>query len=681
MKKVIAGILVGALFSSFLVPIVVIPLVFKAAEEAIEQAAECAVGGAVTGPANLVINGVELGAGLVDGAIDAGGSLIDFGGGLFGIGDDDDGFKWTEGQLQIASTFLSVGLTYQYHPDETKQIGERELISILAAGLVETQLQNLPHGHDSSVGTLQLLAMHGTFEERMNLEFQARWYFDTLLFYLPEPSDREQLEIGEISAIVERPAEEYRDRYADRVEEATALYNALSPSLSGSIALIGDGQSVATQSEVVDYIEDGGWQTVLFDAQVGRTTAEAVAIADEWQNEYEPSLWIFDLGSSDLGGITSVSDATALIELLEDPLPDNANQAWVTIYDENSNSDELFNEALAILDARTPNFNTVGWSEYVVAHPEVVRSDGKSFTTQGNAQRAALISRVAIDPVSFGFDETKIGVAGGGFTLALPGACQVGSSILGFAKGAVGAVFNPISTGQSFAGWVFGQSGIEYTDTEIMIQQSEEIDPSQIRPGDLLVFREDPGVDEITSLAFYIGGSEMIREAQAGEIVITEEIDWLANFTVHRLDSFDDVDSNISHIDYDETVVTRGIRVHPSIERNVLRMVDAIAAEEGLTLSGGGWRSNESQIELRKAHCGTTHYAIYEMPSDHCTPQTARPGSSMHERGLALDLNCNGELINTRENPCYLWLVVNAERRFGFKNLPSEPWHWSTNGN
>ena len=681
MKKLIAGILVGVLFSSFLVPIILIPVIFQAAEEAIERAAECAVGGAVTGPANLVINGVELGAGLVDGAVDAGGKLIDFGGGLFGIGDDDDGYKWKEGQLQIASTFLSVSLTYQYHPDESKRIGEREQISILAAGLVESELQNVPHGHDSSVGVLQLLAMHGTFEERMNLEFQANWYFDTLLFYLPEPSDRERLEIGEIWATVERPAEEYRYKYQERVEEATALYNALSPSLSGSIAILGDGQSVSGQSEIVDYIEDGGWQTVLFDAQIGRTISDAVPIAEEWQNEYEPSLWVFDLGSSELGKITSVGDATELIELLEEPLPDNANQAWVTIYDETSNGDELFNEALAIRDARTQNFNVVQWSDYVVDHPEVVRNDGQTFTSRGNAQRAALISRVAIDPVSFGFDESKIGLAGGLHSFSLPGACDVGSGILGFAKGAVGAVFNPLSAGQSFTNWVFSQSGIEFTDTEQMLLESEEVGPSQIRPGDLLVFRDDPESDDITTLAFYIGGSEMIQEAEAGEIVVAEEIDWLANFTVHRLDSFDEVDSNIDNVSYDEAVLASGIRVHPSIERNVTRMVDAIAAEEGLTLSGRGWRSIESQCELRKAHCGSTHYAIYEMPPDQCTPQTARPGKSMHQRGLALDLNCNGELITSRSNPCFLWLVANAEQRFGFKNLPSEPWHWSTNGN
>jgi LAS superfamily LD-carboxypeptidase LdcB len=47
----------------------------------------------------------------------------------------------------------------------------------------------------------------------------------------------------------------------------------------------------------------------------------------------------------------------------------------------------------------------------------------------------------------------------------------------------------------------------------------------------------------------------------------------------------------------------------------------------------------------------------------------------MHERGLAVDFrNCS-----VRSTACYQWLAGNAAR-FGFFNLPSEPWHWSTTG-
>lgn len=127
-----------------------------------------------------------------------------------------------------------------------------------------------------------------------------------------------------------------------------------------------------------------------------------------------------------------------------------------------------------------------------------------------------------------------------------------------------------------------------------------------------------------------------------------------------------------------EIVTVRGFRVHQSIANNVDRMIgDAAAA--GITLGGWGWRDNSTQIRLRKAHCGTSDYAIYQMPSSQCSPPTARPGASMHERGMALDLTYGGRTIGTRSSAAYKWLAANAAN-YGFYNLPSEPWHWSTNG-
>lgn len=107
-------------------------------------------------------------------------------------------------------------------------------------------------------------------------------------------------------------------------------------------------------------------------------------------------------------------------------------------------------------------------------------------------------------------------------------------------------------------------------------------------------------------------------------------------------------------------------------------LADSSAA--GVRLGGSAWRSSERQIELRRANCGTSQYAVYEMPSDQCSPPTARPGRSMHERGLAIDFTCNGGgIISSRSGPCWNWLAANA-RTYGLINLPSEPWHFSSNG-
>jgi peptidoglycan hydrolase CwlO-like protein len=128
----------------------------------------------------------------------------------------------------------------------------------------------------------------------------------------------------------------------------------------------------------------------------------------------------------------------------------------------------------------------------------------------------------------------------------------------------------------------------------------------------------------------------------------------------------------------DEIVSVRGIQVHISIADQVDRLLGDAAAS-GIALSGGGYRSSDSQIAVRRANCGTSNYAIWEMPASQCRPPTARPGRSQHEQGLALDVTYNGALIRSRSNAGYQWLAANAAN-YGFKNLPSEPWHWSTTG-
>lgn len=110
------------------------------------------------------------------------------------------------------------------------------------------------------------------------------------------------------------------------------------------------------------------------------------------------------------------------------------------------------------------------------------------------------------------------------------------------------------------------------------------------------------------------------------------------------------------------------ITVDSSIVDNVQALLNA--APSSLNLCGWGWRSSQRQQELWDEHnCDTG-----------CTVPTARPGSSMHERGLAIDFTSSGQTMQSRSHPAYQWLDQNAAR-YGLYNLPSEPWHWSTNGN
>ncbi len=99
----------------------------------------------------------------------------------------------------------------------------------------------------------------------------------------------------------------------------------------------------------------------------------------------------------------------------------------------------------------------------------------------------------------------------------------------------------------------------------------------------------------------------------------------------------------------------------------------------GLTLGGGAYRNPAAQIATRQNNCGPTYYDIYVKPASACSPPTARPGTSMHELGMAIDFTCNGTLINSHSDPCFIWLATYGAT-YGLYNLPSEPWHWSTNG-
>lgn len=121
-----------------------------------------------------------------------------------------------------------------------------------------------------------------------------------------------------------------------------------------------------------------------------------------------------------------------------------------------------------------------------------------------------------------------------------------------------------------------------------------------------------------------------------------------------------------------------GIRVHQSIAGNLQRLL-AAASASGISLSGGGYRDPAGQIAVRRNNCGSSNYAVYQMPASACSPPTARPGTSMHEQGLAIDFTQGGSTL-TRGSSGFAWLRANASS-YGFFNLPSEPWHWSTNGN
>lgn len=132
----------------------------------------------------------------------------------------------------------------------------------------------------------------------------------------------------------------------------------------------------------------------------------------------------------------------------------------------------------------------------------------------------------------------------------------------------------------------------------------------------------------------------------------------------------------------DGLVSVRGITVAASLAPQLEALLDAARAD-GIELGGWGWRSSEVQASLRRTNgCPD----VYDSPASSCRVPTARPGTSEHEKGLAVDFTWQGRTIcyplrasACNGNAAFDWLQANAANH-GFYVLPSEAWHWSTTG-
>lgn len=79
---------------------------------------------------------------------------------------------------------------------------------------------------------------------------------------------------------------------------------------------------------------------------------------------------------------------------------------------------------------------------------------------------------------------------------------------------------------------------------------------------------------------------------------------------------------------------------------------------------GSGRRTTQQQADVRRKNCGPTFYDIWQKPPAACSPTTAIPGTSPHERGEAADLEGD------------LGLVARLLKQFGLATpVRGEPWH------
>ena len=138
-----------------------------------------------------------------------------------------------------------------------------------------------------------------------------------------------------------------------------------------------------------------------------------------------------------------------------------------------------------------------------------------------------------------------------------------------------------------------------------------------------------------------------------------------------------DSDHNGSILAYSEAGKSYVHRCILDISNRIVNDFNQTRSNSSHYLKFWGWRSHQRQIELRTENgCPD----IYESPSDKCTTPTARPGSSNHQDGLALDFYCSsGTVSKSNCGGAYNWLKCYAAD-YGFINLKTatidEPWHW-----
>lgn len=94
----------------------------------------------------------------------------------------------------------------------------------------------------------------------------------------------------------------------------------------------------------------------------------------------------------------------------------------------------------------------------------------------------------------------------------------------------------------------------------------------------------------------------------------------------------------------------------------------AAAAAAGVNIEAvSSHRTPDEQIALRRQNCGTTQWAIWDRPAGECSPPTARPGTSEHETGHAVDI----------AQPGWAWAASHAAE-YGWAHTAGagiEPWH------
>lgn len=200
-----------------------------------------------------------------------------------------------------------------YDPNVARQIidigrqrglSPREIVAALSTGLVESGLQNIRHGDRDSVGVFQQRPSQGwgSVDQIMDVGYSAGKFYDAISQF-----DKEGISGAELAARIQRPAAQYRGRYAERWAEAEAIFRELSgggdPAAGGAVDVGGE------QVDSADL-----WRTILSTLSDQVAGGQRAPFADLLEGlEATPDGVDDGQGMVDLPGAMTGADAEAAI--------------------------------------------------------------------------------------------------------------------------------------------------------------------------------------------------------------------------------------------------------------------------------------------------------------------------------------------------------------------------------
>lgn len=499
---------------------------------------------------------------------------------------------------------------------------ERAMVVAIGVSLMEAGLINNPRGHATSVGLFQQLALHGTYEQRHNPAWSSKHFYEMLYGV----KGWESMTLGLAADKTQRP-----------LHRSEALYEGYMPTAAGLVTSI-----------LAAFKAQNPAQQVSLDSSNG---GSPIALA----------------ASSSLS--MKLSDFFSGSRKAEDPVTTAAPAAVTSVY--------ILGDSITF-EAKTKYISAFSG---VTITPTISAVNSRSWNSAGNTGAGstgttgsgkAVVTADAATIKASGAIVIALGTNGGVSSNPVE---EIIAAIK--ATGSTAPIYwvNIASTKANISPLVvpFNNKLLEQQALGAIkiIDWAKTVDPTgdgTKDPSGLLadgVHPNESGKDKLTALVATNvstgtgGASDNCADLASGELgPLTDEGTAVAkNGQVINL------------------AKVEGITVN-SIIASQLQALLAAAKADGITLSGWGFRSYESQVALRsKNHCAN----IYTAPASTCRPPTAVPGRSQHELGLAIDFTQGGSTL-TKSSSGFTWMKNNAGR-FGLYNLPSEPWHWSTTGN